>query len=202
MYCIYYNTQIFLWKYKPSTKTEPQRGALALLGSCHPGSSQRIHPFSPPQAYIKDYITCKYPVSTTIHILFYEKPSPKSPGVIPSLSNPTGTACLIGNPDFWNVFSSTFLLPPAPPGVLKHPRWVYITRIYPNINYPTRNSPSSCATVSATTCLPHLALFISIYWCPLPLPSSPALLHTPALPSGTLSISTTYPLTQRIILVS
>jgi hypothetical protein len=79
---------------------------------------------------------------------------------------------------------------------------VYVTRICPNINYPTRNSPPSCATASATTRLPHLALFISIYWCLLPLPSSPALLHTPALPSGTLGLSIIIPATLRTILVS
>ena len=62
---------------------------------------------------------------------------------------------------------------------------------YPrNIKFPTENPADSCPTcptVSTITWPPHLALFISIYWCPQPLPNSPALLHTPALPSGTLS---------------
>jgi len=108
-------------------------------------------------------------------------------------ASPAGTAYLIGNPDFWDTLSSAFSLPPAPPRAPKHPRWMYITRIYPNIKYPTRNSPPTCATASTTTRLPHLALFISIYRCPQPPPNSPALLHTPAPSSGILTILPAHP---------
>jgi len=34
---------------------------------------------------------------------------------------------------------------------------------------------------------------MSIYWRPRPLPNSPALFYTPALPSGTLGILSTLP---------
>jgi len=68
---------------------------------------------------------------------------------------------------------------------------------YPrNIKFPAQNPADSrptCPTVSAVTWLPHLALFTSIYCRPQPLPNSPALLHTPALPSGTLSRSPNLP---------
>ena len=70
---------------------------------------------------------------------------------------------------------------------------IYYTLLPPKYTISHPKSPPTCQTASAPTRLPHLALFISIYWCPLPLPSSPAILHTPALPSGTLGISTTLP---------
>ena len=47
-------------------------------------------------------------------------------------ANPTGTTCLIGKPDIWNALPDALLLPPAPPGPPKHPRWVY------NVSFPPK----------------------------------------------------------------
>ena len=53
------------------------------MGSRHPNPFNAIHPFSPAQTFIKGYIACNYTVFTTMHIFFYKKRSPMSPGGIP-----------------------------------------------------------------------------------------------------------------------
>jgi len=56
-------------------------------------------------------------------------------------------------------------------------------------NFPPPNEPNG----ERTTRPPLLALFTYIYCHPQPLLNSPALLHIPALPSGTLGKSTILP---------
>jgi hypothetical protein len=56
-------------------------------------------------------------------------------------------------------------------------------------NFPPPNEPNG----ERTTRPPLLALFTCIYRHPRPLVNSPALLHIPALSSGTLGKSTTLP---------
>jgi len=105
-------------------------------------------------------------------------------------ASPSGTACLIGKNKSnlsphkccpassrspWSAKTSQMgVLYPATP------------KIY---NLPPPNPPNS----ERTTRPLFLALFTYIYWRPQPLPNHPALLYTPALPSGTLGKSTIIP---------
>ena len=84
------------------------------------------------------------------------------------------------------TLSSLLLLPLERQNI---PDGVIIPHYPQNIQFDTQHLRPTCPTASTPTHLPHLALFISIYQCPQPPPNSPALLYTPALPSGTLGIS-------------
>jgi hypothetical protein len=91
------------------------------------------------------------------------------------------------------VFPNDLALPPAPPRVPKHPRWVYNISFLPKYKNSRPEFPPNEPNSERTTRPLLLALFTCIYKCPLPLLNSPALLYTPALSSGTPGISTILP---------
>ena len=131
-------------------------------------------------------------IATIIHSFFCEKPTTMSPGAKLSPSKPNWHHLpnwdIIFKFGTMEMLSSLLLLP------LEHqniPDGCIIPCYPQNIWFPARNPPQ--CTQQSTTQPPLLALFTCIYWCPQPPSNSPTLLYTPALPSGTLGISSTLP---------
>jgi len=104
---------------------------------------------------------------------------------------PTSTACLIGNTDIWDVLPNPLLPPPAPPGVLKHPRWVYDISFLPKYekSHPQFPPTSPAASAPPDHCFWHcLYVFTSTpnpcstappYCTPLPSHPAPLAYHPP-----------------------
>ena len=144
MYCIYYNTQLFLWKTEPNEPSQQNRAR----------------------------------------------------------ASPTGTGCLIGKVLISLAPHKRRPASSRSPWSTKTSQMDVIYPATPKIYNFSPKIPPTHPTASTTTRLPHLALFMSIYWRPRPLPNSPARLYSPALPSGTHGRATTLPARPRIILVS
>jgi hypothetical protein len=105
-------------------------------------------------------------------------------------ASPTGTACLIGKTgQIWHRINA-FEPPPAPPRAPKHPRCVYCTLLPPKYTISRPQRTQQRAHPPACHIWHCCHLFTS---APYPLLNTPALLHTPALSSGTLGISNTLP---------
>ena len=105
-------------------------------------------------------------------------------------ATPTGTACLIGNIDIWNACRNALPLPPTPPQVLKHPRWVYNISFIPAPNPPPM---SPAASAPPDHCFWHcLHVFAS---APNPCSTAPPSHLAPSV------YQPLYPLTQRTLLL-
>ena len=64
---------------------------------------------------------------------------------------PTGTAFLIWNTDIWDALPNALLLPPAPPQVPKHPRWVYNISFLPKYKKSRHQFPPNEPSSERTT---------------------------------------------------
>jgi len=115
--------------------------------------------------------------------------------------SPTGTTCLIGNPDIWDAFPVALPPRPALPLPPKHPRWVYNVSFLPKYKFSNPKPAQQRAHHPITT---SDIVYIYLLLSPTP-PNSPALLYIPALLSGTLgkpTILPAYPKSLLLILTS
>ena len=113
-------------------------------------------------------------------------------------ASPTGTTCLIGKPDIWDAFPDALLLPPAPPGPPKHPRWVYTTLLPPKYKISRPQSPPNS---ERTTRPLFLALFTPIYYRPQALPNSPPYYTPPPSHPAPSASKPPYPPNQKTLLL-
>ena len=65
--------------------------------------------------------------------------------------SPTGTACLIGNPDIWDALPVALPPPPALPSPPKHPRWVYNVSFLPKYKFSNPKPAQQRAHYPITT---------------------------------------------------